>query len=230
MQDGCLQRRCGASYYYYYYGRVMEEPVIVAGTAVAASTTPIRWLGVYLDSRLRFKHHVDTWAGRAMRVGAFLRALGNTKRGAPPAVLSEVIRAIVVPTAIYGSTVRYTGTQRQSVRHRRNSVGTGLTTHIGKVHTALATAARAVIPVWRTFPYAAALREAGLPAGLTCLERARLQAATRMACLDRLHPVTIWSLEAPARRKTILQETASLVPQVERPPLNPPQLLGRAPC
>ncbi|KAI1181742.1 hypothetical protein F5B17DRAFT_243625 [Nemania serpens] len=55
-------------------------------------------------------------------------------------------------------------------------------------------------------PYSAALRETGMPAGLPCLERIRRQAATRIACLDRLHLVTLRAQEEGGRRKTILQE------------------------
>ncbi|KAI0998159.1 hypothetical protein K3495_g10032 [Podosphaera aphanis] len=47
----------------------------------------IQWLGVYLDTRLTFKHHVSTWCGEALKAAHILRRLNSTHRGAAPAAL-----------------------------------------------------------------------------------------------------------------------------------------------
>ena len=48
--------------------------------------TFFRWLGLYLDRRLSFKHHAAQMAARAQKVIQGLQILGNTVRGAPPSL------------------------------------------------------------------------------------------------------------------------------------------------
>ncbi|KAL7939938.1 hypothetical protein V8C42DRAFT_349907 [Trichoderma barbatum] len=42
----------------------------------------LRWLGVYLDSSLSFKQHVEM-TGKALKVANLLRSLNKTRKGSP---------------------------------------------------------------------------------------------------------------------------------------------------
>ncbi|KAI0991464.1 hypothetical protein K3495_g16723, partial [Podosphaera aphanis] len=69
-------------------GRRREEPVgIQIGYTRIEPAEHIRWLGVYLDSRLSFKHHVATWCGKALKVAHHMRRLNPVLRGAAPSPL-----------------------------------------------------------------------------------------------------------------------------------------------
>ena len=50
-------------------GRKKEEPVgVCVNGNMIEPAEQIRWLGVYLDPRLTFKHHVTTWCGKALKL------------------------------------------------------------------------------------------------------------------------------------------------------------------
>lgn len=60
------------------------SPRISAGTyCIKESLTPLRWLGVHFDRKLRFKEHVKLMAAKALKVVDALRSLGKTTRGVP---------------------------------------------------------------------------------------------------------------------------------------------------
>ncbi|KAF2962689.1 hypothetical protein GQX73_g10885 [Xylaria multiplex] len=117
--------------------------------------------------------------------------------------MAAVARAIIIPTATYGSVVWYPGPEKQSLRHRHTQVGSGVAGH-------------------RTLSYAAALRESGIPAGGPCLDRIQLTTAIRLARLDRAHPLVTRARRPEGRRPTVLQIASALLPELYRTILTPP--------
>ncbi|KAK2752250.1 reverse transcriptase [Colletotrichum kahawae] len=153
---------------------------------IKASTKPVRWLGVWFDKKLTFRHHVDTKVATAKKVAHFLRHLSNTKGGLPAAAALQAAIACVLLTALYGAETWYAGLKRparnssttatsSSANNQAATVSTrqkGLVKRVEKVMTA---AARAILPVWKTTPTSTLLRDAGLPTAKVALEGTRLQ-------------------------------------------------------
>lgn len=63
----------------------------------------MRWLGIWLDSTLTFRTHVEKWMTKAQAVAYHLRGLTNTKRGPLPSAVRNAIRACVEPVFLYGA-------------------------------------------------------------------------------------------------------------------------------
>ncbi|KAK4170699.1 hypothetical protein QBC36DRAFT_147551, partial [Triangularia setosa] len=65
------------------------------------------------------------------------------------------------------------------------------------INRALKSAARAVVPVWRTTPLGALFRESGTPPAEVALAHARISMATRFKSLDHRHPLVLRTRPAP---------------------------------
>jgi len=135
------------------------EPLLVTGLPALRPKTKVRWLGLWLDSRLKFDAHVKYWAGKAGAVAAHLRGLSKTVRGVPPAQAAAVARACVSEVALYGAEVWRKPRKPQAQ-------------YLATVDKSLKLAARAVVPAYRTTQVAALYRESGvLPAALEVARR-----------------------------------------------------------
>ena len=68
-------------------GRCARSNCLYSSVALPAlrPKTKVRWLGFWLDSRLKFDAHVKHWASKAGAMAAHLRGLNKTVRGVPPA-------------------------------------------------------------------------------------------------------------------------------------------------
>ena len=64
--------------------------------SVTEGTGPLRWLGVYFDRKLSFKHHVQILSTKALVVGNALMSLGKMTCGVPPILLQWAIMACVL--------------------------------------------------------------------------------------------------------------------------------------
>jgi hypothetical protein len=71
----------------------------------------------------------------------------------------------------------------------RKLVRAGQGQQIQDIQRVIVTAARGVLPVWKTTPIPTILRDAGLPAAKVALDAARLRLAYRLATVDRQHPL-----------------------------------------
>lgn len=97
---------------------------------------------------------------------------------------------------------------------------TGVNGLVDKINKVFRTAARAVVPVWKTTNLSVIYRESGFPRATLALAQARLRIRTRFACLDRNYPIS-----RRADRKiagalmTRLQRTALIAGCVTRPSL-----------
>lgn len=63
----------------------------------------LRWLGIWLDSRLSFRVHVEKWAAKAHAVAYHLRGLANAIHGPPPSAVRSAVMACVEPVLLHGS-------------------------------------------------------------------------------------------------------------------------------
>ena len=106
----------------------------------------------------------------------------------PPNVVAMAAKACIIPVALYGMEARWPGLERESRTNPDRLVGTGVLGLTDKLDKALKTAARAVLPVWKTTPIPILHRESGIPSALTALAQAILRCATRLAGPDRNHP------------------------------------------
>jgi len=125
------------------------ELLLVAGLPALRPKTKMRWLGLWLNSRLKFDAHVSHWASKAGAMAAYLRGLSKTVRGIPPAQAAVVARACVGEVALYGAEV-----WRRSRKPQAQFLAT--------VDKSLKQAARAVVPAYRTTQVAALHRESGV--------------------------------------------------------------------
>ncbi|KAI1004666.1 hypothetical protein K3495_g3552 [Podosphaera aphanis] len=76
----------------------------------------IRWLGVHLDQKLSFKHHVTTWCSKALKAAQHMRRLNSVKCGAAPGPLVTAVNACIVPVATFGAEVWWPGLTRETTR------------------------------------------------------------------------------------------------------------------
>ncbi|KAI1003955.1 hypothetical protein K3495_g4256 [Podosphaera aphanis] len=60
----------------------------------------IRWLGVWIDSQLSFKYHVQQWCGKALKLEQFLRQINKVQHGAALGPLIRAVQSCIVSTAI----------------------------------------------------------------------------------------------------------------------------------
>lgn len=207
-------------HFYYTRGQDHEDTVCFEGLTISPKPS-IRWLGVHLDSKLSFKTHVETMTSRALKAGNFLRSLNKTQKGSPPDAVSLAAKACVVPVALYGADVWWPGESRQSATDPSRRVSTRTQNLVDKLDKALHTAARAVIPAWKTTNTAVIHRESGVPTAALALTLTRMRTSTRYANLDRSHPLSkrIDKRLPPRVPPTRLLRTAALVGKTVRPTL-----------
>ena len=98
----------------------------------------MRYLGIFLDDKLSWKHHIATLATRARSTVLTLGVLGNSIRGISYANWRRVFHSIILPTLTYGAALWYSGTAQK-----------GLT---GPLQVAQNDALRKMCGVFRTTP------------------------------------------------------------------------------
>jgi ribonuclease HI len=154
-------------------------------TPIAEKAT-LRWLGVFFDRKLTFKHHVDYWSTKAARIANGIRTLGTLANGPSPKLMTQAIKACVLPIAYYAAEAWWpsrTRTQKGKITSNR------VLTLVRKLDIVQNKAMRAALPVYRTTPVAVLQREASIPPAEIYLD-SKLQAlAVRVHRLDKKHPL-----------------------------------------
>ncbi|CZR35886.1 uncharacterized protein FPRO_17006 [Fusarium proliferatum ET1] len=92
--------------------KLRTTPAIRHGDVEKHPEPAIRWLGIWLDSRLSFRVHVEKWAAKAHAVAYHLRGLANTIHGPLPSAVRSAVMACVEPVLLHGSEAWYPGTTR----------------------------------------------------------------------------------------------------------------------
>ncbi|TVY73798.1 putative RNA-directed DNA polymerase from transposon BS [Fusarium oxysporum f. sp. cubense] len=149
----------------------------------------LRWLGIWLDSRLSFRVHVEKWAAKAKAVAYHLRGLTNTIHGPLPSAVRSAVRACVEPVLLHGSEAWYPGRSRPRWNQPTKDLPSS-NQHLVQIMTkAMNQAMRAILPVWKTTPTAILQRESGIPPVDQLLVARRLRFSARLKSLDEAHPL-----------------------------------------
>lgn len=146
----------------------------------------LKWLGINFDKKITFKYHLQIQAAKALKVANALCCFGNTVRGVPPHLTRQAVTACVLPIANFGAETWWPRVYRKKGdKIVSNRVGQ----HLAKLEKVYSTAARAILPVYRTVPLPALLREAGLTPSEIALDNISGRAAIRIRKLDPRHPL-----------------------------------------
>ncbi len=183
----------------------------------------VKWLGVWIDSQLNFKQHVQEWCGKAQRITQFIRRINTVQRGADPGPMIRAVQACVISTALYGSEAWWPGLTRVTTQ-RSKKVGTGVGWHTDILDSIIIKAVRAALPVWRTTPNTILHRESGIPPAAILLQQRQLRAAARIQRMDTWHPLLTRSQEGP---KETISRLGLRAGQKSRTFTNPERYLTR---
>ena len=159
----------------------------------------MRWLGIWLDSKLTFKPHVEKWTAKAQAVAHHLRSLATTRRGPLPSAVQRAVRACVEPVLLFGSEAWYPGATSPRWRQPSKDGPSRIQQLVNKMNKALRQAIRAILPTWRTTPITTLHRESGIPPVHQLLEARRLRFSARIKSLDHAHPLAKRTVEAAPR-------------------------------
>ncbi|KAL5604161.1 uncharacterized protein BROUX77_004347 [Berkeleyomyces rouxiae] len=193
-------------------------PIEIDGASHAANDST-RWLGMFLDTKLSFKTHVQHWAAKATKVAAHTRRFGNTVRGCPTNLLRSAALAAALPVLLYGAEVWWRG---DTITRAGRTVSTRSAHLVELVERALKATAKSILPVYRTTPVPALLREAGLKPAKLLLEELRARSAIRLAAADIRHPCARRMASAgPRNGSSDLRAKSALTPPIPRRVLLP---------
>ncbi|KAF4462614.1 hypothetical protein FALBO_10575 [Fusarium albosuccineum] len=195
--------------------KLRGAPAVRRGDVEKRSESTLRWLGIWLDSRLSFRVHVEKWADKAQAVTYRLRGLTNTKHGPLP----SAVRSAAKGMSRAGTAPRPTRDVSSSNQHLEQ-----------RMKKAFNRAMRAILPVWKTTPITILHREGEIPPVDQLLEARRLksldetQPLTRRTALPRqpaYHDLIKRRCQAQAERsfRTRLRHTDELLIPCARPKL-----------
>src|SRR6266581_6776584 len=87
---------------HFYNKRITIEEGLKLGAIEISPKPLVRWLGVFLDSKLTFKQHVEIKISKAKAAFYLIKRLGNTQRGLSLQALRQLYIAYVTTIADYG--------------------------------------------------------------------------------------------------------------------------------
>ncbi|KAJ6437642.1 endonuclease/exonuclease/phosphatase [Purpureocillium lavendulum] len=214
-----------------------SEPLTDIIVPFSGGKSAVRWLGIWLDSTLAFKTHVEKWTAKAQKVAHHLKAMTTTNRGPLPSAVRRAVRACIEPQLLFGAEAWYPGMTRPNWSQPTREGPSGIMHLVRRMDKSLHTAVRAVLPIWKTTPLSARYREAGIPPVSQLLESCRLRFAARLRSLDKAHPLVVRTepIRAPVINRAIklkyqlprkpfrtrLRRADELLPRCARPELLP---------
>ncbi|KAI1000610.1 hypothetical protein K3495_g7584 [Podosphaera aphanis] len=188
---------------YFHNKRKYEElPLRIEHTEIR-SREVLKWLGILFDRKLSFKQHVRCVYQRAVVVTDHVRRLCNTIRSISFALPRQAVQGCVFATLYYGAETWY---GPQTSKWALNQIQLGINR-----------AARAMLPVYKTFPIPALLRETEFGPASAWLDRIYDRRAIRIAAADPNHPLRCkWSSThfAKIRRR----QSPELSADIDEPP------------
>ncbi|RKK35990.1 hypothetical protein BFJ67_g13012, partial [Fusarium oxysporum f. sp. cepae] len=174
---------------HFFRSKLRTAPAVRHGDVEKHPESALRWLGIWLDSRLSFRLHVEKWAAKAKAVAYHLRGLTNTVHDPPPSAVRSAVRACVESVLLHGSQAWYPGRTRPRWTQPTKDLPS-CNQHLIQIMTkAMNQAMRAVLPVWKTTPIAALHRESGVPPVDQLLDAGRLRFSARLKSLDEAPPL-----------------------------------------
>ena len=160
----------------------------------------VRYLGIFLDDRLSWAHHISTLATRTRSTVMTLGVLGNSIRGISYANWRRVFHSIIIPTLTYGAALWYTGTNQK-----------GLT---GPLQVAQNDAIRKMCGVFRTTPVVPLHHVANILPITYRLQAARDQFLARMRSLPPSHILLTMAPHIVPCRSAIPTSLTSVLPRL----------------
>jgi hypothetical protein len=135
----------------------------------------VKWLGIYFDQCLTFKHHVNTRTSQAKSAYYRMNRLANTERGLSPYALRQIYQACVTSVSDYGSVIWWRG-QRNLLQPLQALQNQGV---------------RKILGVFKTAPIKPMEVEAALPPPEIRLNSNIRKYAFRVLKLSPSHPVNV---------------------------------------
>ncbi|KAJ6436970.1 Protein phosphatase 1 regulatory subunit 3A [Purpureocillium lavendulum] len=225
--------------------KLRSAPPVFHGEVKKRPESALRWLGIWLDSTLTFKTHVEKWTAKAAKVAHHLKGMANTNRGPLPSAVRRAVRACIEPQLLFGAEAWYPGMTCPRWTQPAKEGPSGIRHLIRRMDKSLHTAVRAVLPIWKTTPLSARHREAGIPPVSQLLESCRLRFAARLRSLDEAHPLVARTkpMRAPVINRAIklkyqlprkpfrtrLRRSDELLPRCARPELLPQRFASDQP-
>ncbi|RKK10703.1 hypothetical protein BFJ65_g14698 [Fusarium oxysporum f. sp. cepae] len=171
--------------------KLRTAPAVRHGDVEKYPEPALRWLGIWLDTRLSFRLHVEKWAAKAKAVAYHLRGLTNTVHGPLRSAVRGAVRACLEPVLLHGSEAWYPGKTRPRWTHPTKDLPSS-NQHLVQIMTkAMKQAMKAILPVWKTTPITVLHRGSGIPPVDQLLDARRLRFSARLKSLDEAHPLAI---------------------------------------
>ena len=155
-----------------------EKIILPNGTTISPGTKGIgpdmvRWIGIWFDRKINFKHHVMLKAASGKRALGALKSLANTESGLTPSAVRQLYNACVVPVCDFGAEVWWMG---QAAYQQ-------------KFETVQNMALRCILGASRTTPTIALHNESALPPVAVRLNHMRRKYAIRILTFPEMHPI-----------------------------------------
>lgn len=83
-------------------GKLNRNPIVRLANNPIPRVTTHKYLGIFLDSNLRFDYHIQQTAGRAARMLQSLRHHVQLKWGTPPLAVRTIYEKAIIPILTYG--------------------------------------------------------------------------------------------------------------------------------
>src|SRR6266702_833268 len=102
-KEAAISFNIGKTELIHFYNKhtTIEEGLKLKNTEISPKPL-VRWLGVFLDSKLIFKQHVEIRISKAKTAFYLIRRLGNTQKGLSLQALQQLYIAYITTTADYG--------------------------------------------------------------------------------------------------------------------------------
>ena len=142
------------------------------GTEISPSEV-VRWLGIWFDQKLTFRHHVNTKVASATKVFNTLQALANTQSGLSAQAVTQLYKSCVCTVSDYGSEIWWKGQKG----------------FLDKLQLLQNKATRKVLGAFKTTPARAMEAEAAIPPPNIRLNHHQRKMAIRILTLNKHHPL-----------------------------------------
>ncbi|HKT21437.1 MAG TPA: hypothetical protein VJR06_02265, partial [Nitrososphaerales archaeon] len=76
----------------------------------------VRWIGIWFDRKMSFRHHVNLKAAAASRALGALSRLANTEAGLSPKAVRQLYITCIIPVSDFGAEVWWNGQKGYATR------------------------------------------------------------------------------------------------------------------
>ena len=174
QRNCCIQFDLDKSDLIHFFSNNLEEVELSAELSLQPKSV-IRWLGVWLDTKLLFKFHVEKKIADADRILSSMIRLSNTERGLSFQAMRQLYIACITSVADYGVPVWWKKDKQQHL--------------LDKYQTLQNKALRKVLGAFKSSPIRAMEIEASLPPPVIRFQKLCKNYALRLLTIDEEHPL-----------------------------------------